>query len=294
MKFLIAIGSREYSEPTLRIGMRVAKAFSASVTICYVGPKVRDASMNDIALAQESFGRWEMDTPGVEILEWAFNILAQRDYIMPNLVKTGFQKHTLVPTGPKTTELLLEGTFHQDLRMIIRNGNIVHELHDEVAGGNYDVTIIGGSGKRNLVHDLVQYIGSSILIVNNFNPDKAYRLLLPVDDSPGTRNAVRFGVQVARTYQLPADILTVSKRKSFGSGYQNAHQLALRQFKAFSVETESLLEIGDPVQTILRRAGQDHIIVMGVSSRNPLLKFFRLSKPLNVAIKCQCPILIVK
>jgi len=67
MKFLIAVGSKEYSEPTLRIGMRVAKAFKASVTICYVGPKISEFSTNVVRLAQENLERWEMEQTGVDV-----------------------------------------------------------------------------------------------------------------------------------------------------------------------------------------------------------------------------------
>ena len=55
MKFLIAIGSKEYSEPTLRLGMRVAKAFNAAVTIVYVGEKISAFSTSGVHLAQEKF-----------------------------------------------------------------------------------------------------------------------------------------------------------------------------------------------------------------------------------------------
>ena len=42
MKFLIAVGSQEYSGPTLRVGMEVAAAFYASVTVVKVGPRISE------------------------------------------------------------------------------------------------------------------------------------------------------------------------------------------------------------------------------------------------------------
>ena len=39
MKILIAVASKEYSGPTLRVGMQIAKALNASTTIVDVAEK---------------------------------------------------------------------------------------------------------------------------------------------------------------------------------------------------------------------------------------------------------------
>ena len=72
MKFLIAIGSKEYSEPTLELGMRVAKAFKAIVTIVYVSDKISAFSTSEVLMAQENLENWELDRQGVDVLEWAY------------------------------------------------------------------------------------------------------------------------------------------------------------------------------------------------------------------------------
>ena len=40
MKILIAVSSKKYSKPTLRVGMNVSRAFKASTTIVDVGKKI--------------------------------------------------------------------------------------------------------------------------------------------------------------------------------------------------------------------------------------------------------------
>ena len=70
MKFLIAIGSQEFSGPTLRMGMQVASAFNASVTVVKVGPKISDYSAAHVRLAQERMEKWNFERPGVDVLEW--------------------------------------------------------------------------------------------------------------------------------------------------------------------------------------------------------------------------------
>lgn len=294
MKFLIAIGSREYSEPTLRVGMQVAKALEASVTIVYVGPKINSFSTHDVRLAQDSMERWNLERPGVEVLEWAFNFLADNKYITLESIDTGFEKNTLIQSETGRSELFLQGTVCRNVNLILRNGDIISELRNEVARGDYDVTIIGGSQKRRMAHDLVQYINTSIFVVKDFVKDRKYRLLLAIDDSRGTKKALKLGARVASAYRMHTDLLTVSKKNYFGPGYSNAGKNAERTFKRLGIPYESHWQVGDPVSEIVKMAGNDHIIIMGVSHMNPLLKFFRGSKPLSVLNSCNGPILIVK
>ncbi len=294
MKILIAISSKEFSKPTLQVGMWVAKAFNASVTIVYVGRKISAFAASDIGLAEESNAKWGIDRPGVKVLEWAFNYLAEHKYFNAETIETGFQKNTLIDRGKNRLELFLKGTFCEDVNLILRRGDIIPELRNEVHQGGYDITIIGGSKKRRMAHDLVQYIDSSIFVVNNFLPHQKYRLLQTVDDSKGTANALKYGSQVAKAFNFPVDVLTVSKRISFGKGYSNAHKKALQTFEKAGIKPVSMLKVGDPVRTILNTATKNHLIVMGVSHLNPIIKLFKGSKPLHVMKKCSCPVIIVK
>ena len=58
MKFLIAVGSEKYSAPTLQVGMNVASAFNASVTVVKVEPQISEHSASHVKLAQERMGEW--------------------------------------------------------------------------------------------------------------------------------------------------------------------------------------------------------------------------------------------
>lgn len=294
MKILIAVGSKEYSGPTLQVGMKVAQAFKASTTIVDVGEKVSEFSSKVVGLAQERMESWEFDRPGVDVLEWAFKYLADNSFIEPQTIEAGFPKNTLVETGASRAEVYLKGTLCKNVNLILRNGDIISELRDEVQTGKYDVTIIGGSQKRRMAHDLIQYIDSSIFVVNRYDPDQTYKLLLAVDDSSMTRKAIKFGAQVAHAFDIGVDILTVSKLESFGEGYRNAAEWAGKFLRRAGINYQNIFKVGDPSEVIKEEAGKNHIIVMGASTKSPIAKFFIGSKPLKVMEDCQCPILIVK
>ena len=186
------------------------------------------------------------------------------------------------------------GSVIKNLNLILRNGDIIEELRDEVHTYNYDLTIIGGSGKRSMAHDLIQYIDSSIFIVNNFNLKQDYRILVAVNDSSGTAKAVKYGVRVAQAFGFDVDLVTISRDNHFGEEYKNASARAAKLMRRSGVAAEILFKVGEPVNIIVEIAGNNHIIIMGASTQSPIAKFFMGSKPLDVIKTCDCPVLIVK
>ena len=145
-----------------------------------------------------------------------------------------------------------------------------------------------------MAHDLIQYIDSSIFVVNKYDLNKKYKILIAVDDSPNTRKAVKYGTRVSQAFNVPVEMITVSKNNEFGDGYTNAANWAKKFLRRSNISFGHQFLVGDPTQVIYEVAGNNHIIVMGSSTQNPLLKFFKGSKPLNVMKTCNCPILIVK
>ena len=294
MKILIAVSSKKYSKPTLSVGMNVARAFKASTTIVDVGKRINEFSMKDVVMAQERVENWNIDRPGVDVLEWAFGYLAKNNFIEKNDIEAGFPKNTLVDTGSNRSEVYLKGTVCDNVNLIIRNGNVIDELKDEVQKFFYDVTIIGGSQRGNMAHDLIQYIDSSIFVVNNFDLNKKYKILIAVNDSPNNRKAIKYGVRIAQAFGVSVEAITISKTDHFGEGYKKAVKWCKKLLRRSNISFNHKFLTGDASSVINKEASDNRIIVMGSSTKNPILKFIAGSKPLEVMKNCNCPILIVK
>ena len=114
MKFLIAIKNiSDESKNILEIGCKIAEGFSADLTICYVGIKSKALIEGDVNLARLSMAEWNIYHPGLEVLEWAFNILKENGFSP----KTEFDVGNLVEENgrirmvlPKTTRRHSNGT----------------------------------------------------------------------------------------------------------------------------------------------------------------------------------------
>ena len=93
MKILIGISSKKYSEPTLDVGMRIASILNSSTTILDVGEKINEFSYKDVSIANELMESWDLDRPGVDVLEWAYNYLQKENYITKSSNDSGFSKN---------------------------------------------------------------------------------------------------------------------------------------------------------------------------------------------------------
>jgi len=294
MKILIAIGSKEFSKPTLNLGMKVAQAFNAKTTIIDVGEKISEFSSQLVELAQDQMESWDFDPPGVDVLEWAFNYLSENNLIDVTQLETGFPKNRLIEDGEDRKMVYLSGTVCEDVNLILRNGDIISELRDEVQYGKYDVTILGKSRKRNMSHDLLQYINSSVLIVNNYDNQKFDKILLPLNDADGMMKVAKYAIRVAMALNVGIDIFTVINKKSLNQGRSYNIKKVIKLIRRSGVQFTNEEKEGEVVDQIIKKADKNKIIVMKASNMSPIKRYFKGSVPLSVMNESDVPILIVK
>lgn len=294
MKILIAIGSKEFSKPTLNLGMKVAQAFNAKTTIIDVGEKISEFSSQLVELAQDQMESWDFDPPGVDVLEWAFNYLSENNLIDVTQLETGFPKNRLIEDGEDRKMVYLSGTVCEDVNLILRNGDIISELRDEVQYGKYDVTILGKSRKRNMSHDLLQYINSSVLIVNNYDNQKFDKILLPLNDADGMMKVAKYAIRVAMALNVGIDIFTVINKKSLNQERSYIIKKVIKLIRRSGVQFTNEEKEGEVVDQIIKKADKNKIIVMKASNMSPIKRYFKGSVPLSVMNESDVPILIVK
>ena len=289
MKFLIALkNTKAESKNILEIGCKIAEGFSADLTICFVGKKSKALIEGDVNLARQSLAEWNIYHPGLEVLEWAFNILKEKG-IAPD---TEFDVQNLVEDKGWIRMVLPKTTDYQ-IRLVLREGELLSELNKEVKHGEFDIAILGAPKRKRMTHKIAQFLDTSIFFVKNFKPSWEYKILLCVDDSRATKRAVILSTRISKQFNAEVIALTVSKTSFFGKGYRNAHSWAERYLKRVGIPFNSKLLNGNPVDVFVQEAGEDHIIIMGKDKGNELIKFAFGSKPIHTAQGANCPVLMV-
>mgnify|MGYP005686651779 FL=1 len=283
MKILIAIGGREYSKPTLDLGMKIANSFKSSTTIAYVGKKISQFSEKDVSVVHQNLDERELYRPGIRTLEWAYDFLISKKYIQEK-VANKFDDYLLVDEENSRMKVLLKGQQSDNIDLIMRTGEIIEQLKNEVETNNHDITIIGGGGNTGIHQKLIQFIDSSVFVVKNYSVNKKYKILLPVNDSKGSDMAIETAINFAKSYKLNVEIVSVPEENKTIDEVEKIVQKTKEKFSKNKIKTSTKLIDGTPVNSIVNYAKDNSIIILGVSPKNPIMKYFFGSKPLSICL----------
>ena len=293
MKFLLCIGGGEMSRGTIVTGGKVAAAFNADLSVLYVGKKQASAMTSAVNMSRMKLSEWEIDFPGVEVLEFAEEVLSDMDLLQVNEAGEIVEKHALKPDINGAYELHAIGKHGQNIRLRLREGEIIDQVIDEVDIGGYDVAIIGASKERRLANRLIQFVNCSLFITKNIQ-DITYKFLFAVDDTELSRKALLLGTRTAGFLKAEATLLTIVKGESDIESGEAHLKKAEPVLKKADIPYEKKVLIGDTVETIIKEAGNDNIVVMGSSKSSQLSKFFKATKAVKVVQDGNCPVLIAK
>ncbi len=293
MKFLLCIGGGEMSRNTIIEGGKIAAAFNADLSVLYVGEKHATNMASAVNLSRMKLSEWKIELPGVKVLEYAELVLNDQNLLEVDDTGEIVEAHSLKPDINGAYELHAMGKHGQNIRLRLREGDIIDEVIKEVDVGGYDVVIIGASKERRLVHRLIQFVECSLFITKNIK-EIDYRFLFAVDDTEMSRKALLLGARTASFLNAEATLLTVvSKEADIGAGEKSLSKAELILRKV-GVSYDKKVLVGDPVKTIINEAGEDHIVVMGSSTSSQLSKFFKATKAIKVVQDGNCPVLIAK
>jgi len=293
LKILIAIGGKEFSKPTLDLGMKIANSFKSSTTIAYVGKKISQFSEKDVSVVHQNLDDRQLYRPGIRTLEWAYDFLISKKYIEETDTNK-FDDYLLVDEENSRMKVLLKEQRSDNIDLIMRTGEIIEQLKDEVEVNKHDITIIGGGGNKGIHNKLIQFIDSAVFVVKNYSVSKKYKILLPVNDSKGSEKAIDTAINFAKSYKLTVEIVSVYENKK---SHEKTDKLLLRTKNKFlknKINASTKILEGSTVNAIVDHAKDDSIIILGVSPKNPIMKYFFGSKPISIAQKCNCPVLITK
>ena len=294
MNILIAIGGKEYSKPTLDLGMKIANSFEATTTIAYVGKKISQFSEKDVSVVHQNLDERELYRPGVRTLEWAYDFLESKNYIKKKDSNINFNDHLIIDEENSRMRVILKGSHSNKIDLILRTGEIIDQLKTEVERNNHDITIIGGGGNNGMHHKLVQFIDSSVMVVKNYSVNKKYKILLPVNNSLGSNKAIEIAQQFAKSKKMAVEIITVLENKPSDEKLKSILKRTQKKFTNNGIKNSAIILEGDPIQTVVKYAKDDSLVMLGVSPKNPILKYFFGSKPISIAQQCNCPVLIAK
>lgn len=293
MHFLICIGGEKYSRDTLCFGVRMAAALKADVSILFVRPRVSYFFKQEAQVAARKVEEWEIESAEVRVIQAVQEILEQENALRKTEGRVDV-RHQPKAGIRGAFEYHLYGRQGENIRIRVREGDVVDSIVRETLETEFDVVLVGAprDGGR-LVRQIIQYIDTSVLIVKN--PRNApYRLLLCLDDSEASRKALDFGVRTARLLETSVDLLCIYSYPWEEHNALNVAERAQRLLKRFGVPCTLRLRRGAVARTILKESEAEHIVVMGSSEKPSLYQFFFGSTAVEIGRRGKSPVLVVK
>ena len=266
MKILIAIGGKEFSKPTLDLGMKIANSFKSSTTIAYVGKKISQFSEKDVSVVHQNLDDRELYRPGIRTLEWAYDFLISKKYIEDKELNK-FNDYLLVDEENSRMKVLLKGQQSDNIDLIMRTGEIIEQLKNEVEKNNHDITIIGGGGNKGIHQKLIQFIDSSVFVVKNYSVNKTYKILLPVNESKGSDMAIETAINFAKSYKLDVEIISVPEDRKSIDEVEKILSKTKEKFSKNKIKSKTKIIEGGAVDSIVNYANDDSIVILGVSPK---------------------------
>ncbi len=293
MHFLICVAGEQYSRDTLLFGIRLAAPANADVSILSVRPTISHRFRVESRIAREKLEEWQMETPEARIVMGVEDILLKEGFLR-TVEGSADVRHMLKAGIQGAYEYHLYGKSGQNVRIRVREGDVVGNILKESRGVPYDLVIIGAprDGGR-LVRHIIQYVETSVLIVKDPR-DVAYRLLLCLNDSKAARKAEDFTIRIAQFLDTAVDILCIYSYPWEEHAALDLADSARRVFRRARITHSTRIRRGPVDRTILREMESDHIVVMGTSERSSLYQLFFGSNPVRIGRLGKSPVLVVK
>ena len=290
---MICMGGEVFSGSTIRFGGRIAKAFQADVSVLYVESSVPYFMRNEMQLYRQKLTEWSIELPAMRLLKMAHATLMEMALV--NILPSGETevRHELKPDVLGAYEWHGYGPHGENIRFRVREGEIVDNIKAEVESVGYDLVVVGASRKRRLVHKILQFVDTSILIVKN-PQDRDYSFLLCTDGSEGARKAEAFAAKAARLLNAHVTVLSVFPDADQQHHAMEAVERCARFLSRGRVSYDTIVREGDAQEVILAQARPEQVIVLGASQGSEWKKFLMGSTPIKISQKGQSPVMIVK
>jgi len=304
LRILICIGGGPEAYASLRYAVRLSQTTCADISLLYVRPL--DSGLNsggmEVRVARENVLDWGLELPGLRQLKGARDILVELGEIEPGARREW--KHRELkgdPAGEYVREY--ENPCGGIVTLRLRTASdVTTAVSDEAKRFKADVVIVGASpepmsglkklfSRKPLALKIAAHAHCSVIVARHLEHGRNH--LVCVQDTDQSRAMLPIVSRYFQSCQYPLSILSVAPTEADLASAQKAAQEAAEILAELgTTPAEILVEVGDPVETIIT-IGYDFSLILASESLKPwFAKGFSVSH--EVAEKARNSVMIVK
>jgi len=201
-----------------------------------------------------------------------------------------------------------------DVTPMVANGIPTKEIVS--ASESYDLIVMGTAARTgvsllllgSVAQKVIRFSSCPVLVIgsNHGGIFEIRRLLIPTDGNDNTWAAVRYGLEMARTFNAEVTALSVSsaKNRPFSRRGDAEHfspevsrkaaDYVANEGRKLGVAVTSRIVAGSPADEIIKASSEHDLIIMGTNGRTGL-EYLRLGSVAEKTIRhARCPVLVVR
>jgi nucleotide-binding universal stress UspA family protein len=293
MHLLICAGGERQSRDTLKLGIRLASALRADLSVLYVQPPSRPVALAESGSTWTAAGAGRSECVETATMRAIVGLLREGG-LLPAGVDKARVRHPPKEIQRGVCEYHLYSARGENIRIRERQGDVIQNVRMETQEVRYDLVVVGAPGdEEGPVRQIIQAVDTSVLVVKNPR-DVTYRLLLCMSNPQAARRAQDFAVRAASLLDTAVDVLCIFAYPWEEDGALNLIESSVRLLKHFRISHSVRLRRGPLVRTILREATPGHIIVMGAGEGSSAHRALAGGVPAEVTRRGVCSVLLVK
>jgi nucleotide-binding universal stress UspA family protein len=292
VRFLVALYNEKTVKQLVQFTALLAGRLGTDLTFIYVEPEVKLSQMQEMQMAQDKLSEWKMDSRGLSVLRLAREHLMNMGIITERRGE-GMMRRLINEAGDFFVQYTGAEEGINKVTFRYRQGDGITEILEEVNENHHEIITIGSAKDSDFLTKLFKFSPSSILVVKN-PQDIKYKLLAATDGTPPAHRAELLAIKTASVLNMELTFLSVTKNAK-EKEFMDKHLKRMTGIcEMKGVKYHLAQREGNIVDHITETAGEDHLIFLGRSRRNPLAKLFLGSKTISVVQKANCPLLVLK
>ena len=302
---LVCIDESEESLRALKYAVRIGAGTDADLTMLYVRPVDQGLSSGglEISVARENMLDWGLELPGQKALNKARDTLVELGYLSEDW-KLEY-RHTDVQGDPLGDNLVVyhsdEGR-HITLKLLV-SPSVARGILDQCELESYDLVIIavsddtGGGGPGRIERATAETVAvehhGTVLVAREL--EESHGHLLCVWDNEQSIMAAKRDAEIASRCACPVYLYSVASDESEVAQAEAAVASAEKAIRKAGIAISGKkIEIGDPVDMIVREGRQYSVIVMSSTARTGLRRFFTTSTSFSVLQRARNSVMIAR
>jgi len=304
-KILVCIDLSEESYRGLKYAVRIGSGNDADITLLYVRRVDRTGRTGGMQMrvARENMMEWGIELPGTRALKKARDMLVEMGFMEEDWRSKTIHKDIKGdPLGDNWIEYASPDGRTITLEMMV-SPSVERGILDACEDGDYDMTIISASDRKDdddediITASMAQTVATehrgTVIVAKEL--EEAHGHMICVENTDISVEAAKKDAMIAGRCFCPIHLYSVARDDSEVPEAEEAIRRAKEAIEELGVKVfGTKIEIGDPVENIVREGRNFSLIVMSASEKVGFRRFFATSTAHEVLEHAHNSVMIVR